>query len=150
MCASSLAIIFNEPDLHELLTFQVPNAQVITKNPSNPWPCVTFCILKSTVFCIVTPHSSERNSYISEEHDSIFRVVEEGNNKPAELIQFSLPPDSVRSLLCLLFNPKDRDRMFLRCQPISELHSIIQKATRIWGFHNGGYEEYHLLEYDAV
>jgi hypothetical protein len=42
--------------------------------------------------------------------------------------------------------------------PIFELRSFYESAAEIqttifcviWGFHSGGYEEYHLLEYDAV
>jgi hypothetical protein len=49
---------------------------------------------------------------------------------------------SVENITCL--RPRDN------CGRPSSAYFIIPSFCRIWGFRSGGYEEYHLLGYDAV
>jgi hypothetical protein len=62
-------------------------------------------------------------------------------------------PNSLANSMTVVFNFKwikgrpDDDPIGI--ETCSENKNYIN-ICRIWGFHSGGYEEYHLLEYDAV
>jgi hypothetical protein len=73
------------------------------------------------------------------------------------IFHYVMDEEFVQSFVCAHAYPRETFRKSwcekpdFRCMGhITFMFRNYFNLCRIWGFHSGGYEEYHLLEYDAV